>query len=257
MRRSSVPLSVQLYTLRAESAEDFPAVIERLGKIGFVGVEPAGFHDLSPREFRRLVEAAGMRVSSAHIPLPVGESADRLLDAQEEAGAHDLVVAFLPPDRFVDRDQVYAAADEMNRAYEKVKARGMRLGYHNHNWEFSTKIDGHSAHSVFFERLDPGIFAEVDVYWVQVGGEDPSRVVTDLGERARFLHMKDGPADGPKSSMLAAGQGVVDLASIAAAATQAAWHVVELDRCDTDMWEAVEESYRFLIAEGISEGRST
>ena len=42
-----------------------------------------------------------------------------------------------------------------------------------------------------------------------------------------------------------------------AAATQAAWHVVELDRCDTDMWEAVEESYRFLITEGISEGRST
>ncbi len=253
----SVPISVQLYTLRAEAAADFPSVLERLGRIGFVGVEPAGFHGLPPREFSRLVEAAGMTVSSSHIQPPIGESADEILDIQQDIGAEDVVVAFLPPERFADRDQIFVTADQLNRALENVKARGMRLGYHNHNWEFSTKIDGQPAHTLLFEQLDPEIFAEIDVYWAQVGGADPVQVVAGLGSRARLLHMKDGPADGPKSAMTAAGAGAVDLAGIAAAADHAAWHIVELDRCETDMFEAVAESYRYLVGEGISKGRST
>ena len=47
------------------------------------------------------------------------------------------------------------------------------------------------------------------------------------------------------------------MAGIAAAADQAAWHIVELDHCATDMFEAVEQSYRYLVAEGISKGRHT
>lgn len=251
-----VPVGIQLYTLREEAAADLPAVLERLGRIGYVGVEPAGFHGLSPREFRRLVEAAGMTVSSSHIPAPIGESADEILDAQQEIGVEDVVIAFMPPDRFADRDQIYVTADQMNRAHQNVKARGMRLGYHNHNWEFSTRIDDQPAHTILFEQLDPEIFAEIDVYWAQVGGANPVQVVSQLGSRARLLHMKDGPADQPKSAMTAAGSGAVDLAGVAAAAENAAWHIVELDRCATDMFEAVEQSYRYLVGEGISRGRA-
>lgn len=253
---ATVPISVQLYTLREEAAGDLPNVISRLGQVGYVGVEPAGFHGLPPREFRKLVEDAGMVVSSSHIQPPIGDSADAILDAQQEAGAEDVVVAFLPPERFADRDQIFVTADQLNRAFENVKARGMRLGYHNHNWEFSSRIDDKTAHAVLFEQLNPEIFAEVDVYWAQVGGADPVQVIADLGPRARLLHMKDGPADHPKSAMTAAGSGAVDLTGIAAAAEQAAWHIVELDRCETDMFEAVEASYRYLVGEGISRGRA-
>jgi sugar phosphate isomerase/epimerase len=132
----------------------------------------------------------------------------------------------------------------------------MRLGYHNHNWEFSTRIDGRTAHSILFEQLNGDIFAEVDVYWAKVGGSDPVEVVSELGARARLLHMKDGPADSPKSPMTAAGAGAIDLPGIAAAAPEAAWHIVELDRCATDMFEAVEQSYRYMVGEGISRGRA-
>ncbi len=251
----AVPISVQLYSLREEANADFPSVIARLGRAGFVGVEPAGLHGMAPREFRRRVEEAGMTVSSSHIALPVGDAADEILDLQEEIGSRDVVVAFLPPDRFGDDDQIFVTADQLNRAHENVKGRGMRLGYHNHNWEFATKVDGRTAHERLFEQLHPEIFAEVDVYWAQVGGSDPVRVVASLGPRARLLHMKDGPAKSPKSPMTAAGEGAVDLAGIARAAPHAAWHVVELDRCATDMFEAVERSYRYLTSQGISKGR--
>jgi len=255
MPDAPAPISVQLYTLREEAAGDLPGVIARLGRIGFEGVELAGLYGRPPRELRKLVEGAGMRVSSSHIQPPIGDAADEILDAQQEVGAEDVVVAFLPPDRFQTRDQVFVTADQLNRALENVKARGMRLGYHNHNWEFSTRIEGRPAHSLLFEQLHPEVFAEVDVYWAQVGGVDPAKAVADLGARVRLLHMKDGPADDPKKAMTAAGTGAVDLRGIAQAATHAAWHIVELDRCETDMFEAVEQSYRYLVGEGISRGR--
>ena len=253
---SAAPISIQLYTLREAAAQDFAAVIDRLGRIGYVGVEPAGFHDLSPREFRRRVEDAGMQVSGAHVPLPLGEQANELLDTQEELGNRDLVVAFYPPGRFEDAGSVQKTADELNRANETVRARGMTLGYHNHWWEFANQIDGESAHARLFALLDPTVFAEIDTYWAKVGGADPVAVIDALGARARMLHVKDGPADDEKAPMTAVGEGVMDVPAITGASADVEWHVVELDRCASDMFEAVERSYAYLVGSGLSRGRA-
>jgi sugar phosphate isomerase/epimerase len=104
-------------------------------------------------------------------------------------------------------------------------------------------------------QLDPEIFVELDTYWTRVGGRDPVKVVAELGERVRLLHLKDGPADGPKSKMTAVGDGVLDFLAIAAASDTVRWHIVELDACATDMFEAIEKSYRYLVGRGLSRGR--
>ena len=249
------PLSIQLYTLRAESKVDFPAVIERLGRIGYAGVEPAGLGNLSAREFKQRVDDAGMVVSGAHAPLPVGDAATEILDQQEALGNEHVIVAFYPAERFADADSVRRVAEDLNAANENVRARGMKLGYHNHWWEFQNRIEGETAHAFLFGLLDPAIFAEIDTYWAQVGGSDPEKVVSELGSRARLLHVKDGPAQDPKEPMTAVGDGVLDFEAILSA-NDAAWHVVELDRCATDMFDAVEKSHRYLTGAGLSRGRS-
>jgi len=162
----------------------------------------------------------------------------------------------MPPDCFSDRGRVESLADDLNGALERVRARGLSLGYHNHYWEFSSQIEGRSAHALLFELLDPEIFAEIDLYWAQVGGADPAAVVAELGARARFLHVKDGPADSPKSAMTAVGDGALDFPPILAAGRAAEWHIVELDRCESDMFEAIERSYRHLVGSGLSRGRA-
>lgn len=248
-------LSVQLYSLREVAKRDgIAAVIDRLGRIGYAGVESAGFHELSAEAFAQRVAAAGMVVSSAHVALPERDTTDRVLDQQAATGNDTLVVPFLPPDDFKDESAVRRTADRLNEFNESVRARGAHLGYHNHWWEFATRIGTRSAHDLLFSLLDQSVFAEVDTYWARVGGVDPVRVVESLGARARLLHIKDGPADKPESAMTAVGDGAMDIAGLAAA-SRATWHIVELDRCATDMFEAVAKSHGFMTREGYAVGK--
>ena len=258
MPDTRVPVAIQLHTLRHEAKMDFGGVLERLGRVGFLGVETVDLHGMAPSEFLRRVEAAGMRVCASHVPLPIGDAAAQVLDGAAELGARDAVVSFLPPDRFSDADQIFITADQLNRAWDLAASRGLRLGYHNHNWEFSTRVDGRAAWDLLLEQLRPEIFIELDVYWATVGGCDARDLVAGLGTRARLLHMKDGPADAPRSPMTAAGAGTLDLPAIAAAAPYAEWHIVELDRCATGMFEAVEQSHQYLTqTAGLSRGQES
>jgi sugar phosphate isomerase/epimerase len=134
--------------------------------------------------------------------------------------------------------------------------RGATFGYHNHWWEFRLLADGRTAWSHLVERLDPGVVIELDMYWATVGGAAPTDVIADLGDRLRLLHVKDGPADGPKSPMVAVGSGSLDIRAALAAAPDVAWHIVELDRCATDMFQAVAGSYDYLVGNGLSRGRA-
>jgi sugar phosphate isomerase/epimerase len=138
-------------------------------------------------------------------------------------------------------------------AWESAAERGLALGYHNHWWEFEP-LQGRSGFDLLLERADPALFFEVDAYWVQAAGEDPAALLKRLGDRARLLHVKDGPAtrDAP---MVAVGQGTLDIPAIIAAATGAQALIVELDRCATDMLRAVDESFRYLKGEGLGHGR--
>jgi len=249
------PLAVQLYSLRDAAAAGLAAVIERLGRIGFAGVEVAGFHDLTPAALRLAIAEAGMIVSAAHVGLPEEAAATALLDAHEALGARTLVVAYLPPAAFASPAALDAAAERLNGFHQAVRQRGMTLGYHNHWWEFAAQADGTTPHARFMARLDPGIFAEVDTYWAAVGGADPVAVVAGLGARARMLHIKDGPADDPQASMTAVGAGRMDVPAIIGV-SRAEWLVVELDRTDGDMFEAIERSYAYLTAGGLACGQT-
>jgi len=246
------PLSIQLYTLRDACAEDFRGVIERVARIGYAGVELAGLYGLSPAEVRSLVEGGGMRVSGTHVQGRVdGDDLERIADESAALGAPFMVVPMLPPDRFNSADSVRKLAERLGPAADAAEGRGMKLAYHNHNFEF-VDLDGRWAYDVFVESLDPRVALEVDIYWAQTGGADPAALLERLGERVGLVHVKDGPCT-PSDPMVAVGDGKVDVPA-ALASTDAAWHIVELDRFDGDMWEAVERSYDYLVRNGLSTG---
>jgi sugar phosphate isomerase/epimerase len=246
---------VQLYTLRDEG-DDLLAMVPKLGAMGYEGVELFGgqLTGLDPTEVLDVLGAAGMTVSSAHVGLgPDGTVDEAELDRLQAVGVDTVISPMIP--ELPDAEAVAATAEQFGAAADQLRRRGLRFGGHNHFWELKPLADGRPGLLHLYEQLDPAIVAEVDIYWTQVGGADAAALVAELGERVRFLHVKDGPADDPGAPMVAVGSGVLDIPAILGANPAVQWHLVELDQCATDMYEAVAESRTYLRELGLTADR--
>jgi sugar phosphate isomerase/epimerase len=181
----------------------------------------------------------------------LGEDAPVYLAGARTVGAGTVIVPSVKPERFADADSINALARELNEGAAKAADYGLRFGYHNHWFELESVVSGKTGLEVLADALEEKVILEVDTYWAAVGGQDVPELLTRLGDRVRYLHVKDGPVtrDDP---MTAVGQGRMPVADILAAAPQAEWHVVELDRCATDMLTAVRESLEWLAGQGLA-----
>jgi len=246
------PLSIQLYTLRAEAAKDFPAVLRTVAEIGYKGVEFAGLHGHSPQDIRKLIDDLGLQVSSSHTALPTSENVNQLVETERALGNTRLISGLGPKD-FQTVDDCKRAAERFQTAAELVRPHGMTFGMHNHWWEFHT-VGDRLVYDIVLEAA-PDIFSELDVYWAAYGGQDAAQVVASHKARLPVLHIKDGPLekDAPHTAV---GSGKLDIPAIIGAAdpTVLEWLIVELDACATDMTEAVRQSYAYLTGQGLAAG---
>jgi sugar phosphate isomerase/epimerase len=251
------PPALQLYTVREQLAGDRKGVLARIAGFGYGAVEP--FNILAdPAGLRADLDAAGLLTCSVHAT-PSGEQAAQLLRAAQTLGAGTVIVPHMPPARFADRASIQALAAELNEIAARAADQGLRLGYHNHDFELATIVDGRPALEVLADALDDpadggdgGVLLELDTYWAAVGGQDVPALLGRLGDRVRYLHVKDGPVT-REDPMTAVGSGRMPVAEILAAASSAEWHVVELDHCATDMMAAVGESLAWLAARGLAQ----
>ncbi len=240
-------IALQLYTVRDALAHDYQGIIRQIAGMGYDGVEAAGMYGESVQSARALFDSLNLTVPSAHLRvIDDADSRKQALDDAAVLGARYAVVPFIPPDQFGSVEQVAGHCDRINAALADVSARGMRLLYHNHAWEFTAtaNLGERTPFEIMLEQLDPAVGFEIDTYWVQHAGMNPSAVIAQLGERAPLLHMKDGNP-GTDEAMMAVGDGQVDFVGIMRAA-QADWWIVELDHHDGDMLEAVAKSAGYL-----------
>ena len=146
--------------------------------------------------------------------------------------------------------QVAASLDKIGAA---CAARGITFSYHNHAFEFET-FDGQTGMDILFGQTNPQhVKAELDLFWVKKGGQDPVAYIHQFGKRAHLLHLKD-MADGPDQKFAPVGSGTFDFKSIIAAGQKAGtqWYVVEQDNCyDTPPLEAVKISIDNLKKLGV------
>ena len=246
------PAALQLYSLREQLPADRPGVLAQVAALGYGAVEL--FDILSdPVGLRADLDAAGLSACSVHA-VPAGEQAEDVVRAARTLGADTIIIPYLPPPRFADSEAIAVLAGELNQAAVKLADQGLRLGYHNHDFELSSIVGGRPALELLADALDPAVILEVDTYWAAVGGQDVPALLRRLGDRVRYLHVKDGPIGTREGDMMVAvGSGRMPVADILAACPSAEWHVVELDRCATDMLTAVGDSLAWLAAHGLAE----
>jgi sugar phosphate isomerase/epimerase len=183
-------LGIQLYSVRDDIGPDaLPGTLARLAALGFTHAEP--YDILSDTEgLNAALDAAGLQADTAHSKITELDR-DRVLDAAERLGIGTVIVPFVPPASIADRDGVLALADAINAVVPVAADRGIRIGYHNHDFEFAQKIGGRTAYDLLVDALDPAVVLEVDTYWAAFGGEDVVALLTGLGDRVRFLHVKE------------------------------------------------------------------
>ena len=239
------PISVQLYSLREAAARDFRQVLRDVAEIGYDGVEAAGFHDMTPREFRDYTESLGLQISSSHSPWSTPKNLAEVVDTLGILGLSRAAAGFRPDD-FKDMDAIKRTAEVVNGMADELAKDGITLFLHNHWWEYEI-VDGKLAYD-WFAGMCPKVEFEIDTYWAaNFGANDPAREVAKLKSRAPLLHIKDGPLEKGKA-MVAVGSGKMDIPAVIDAADPNVleWLIVELDACDTDMLAAVKDSYAFL-----------
>jgi sugar phosphate isomerase/epimerase len=247
------PLGVQLYTVRTLAEADLPKVLGEIHQIGYEEVElywnvythPAG-------ELRRMIEDAGLRAPSGHFNY---DGFAGKLDYAHELGVQYMICPMLP-DSLRTADGFKRAGDQFNHWAETVQSRGMKFGFHNHNYEFQ-KFGSDTGFDILMQNTDPKLVKlEMDCYWITEAGLDPVQMLKQYRDRIRLLHLKDRKSGFPTSQQLGSGaehftevgNGTIDWKAILAVAqAQGIEHYyVEQDSTDKSPLESIRISYNNL-----------
>ncbi len=185
-------IGLQLYSLRDETKKDYIGTIEKVARMGYTGVEFAGYGGLKPAEMAQLLRDNGLKACGSHFgELPKNEKA---LDAEiEMALATGYKYLVCPFHKMEKRADALRLADIMNETAAKLRPHGLRLGYHNHAHEFMV-CEGEILMETLLKNTEPDIFAEFDVFWVAYAGYDPVRFIRKYAGRQPLMHLKElGP----------------------------------------------------------------
>ncbi|MEA2012587.1 MAG: sugar phosphate isomerase/epimerase [Verrucomicrobiota bacterium] len=235
-------IGLQLYSVREELANNYEETIRKVADMGYTVLEPAGFPGSTMQKAIKLFNELNIKTESFHGALPIGDDKNQTIEQALALGAKYIGTGF-GANEFKTADSIKECADKFNQATENIKKHGLKMVYHNHWWEMET-VDGQIAYRIFKEAAVADVCFELDIYWIQTGGQNVVDVITEIGERAPVLHIKDGPCD-KDLAMTAVGAGKVDIKA-AVQASNADLLIVEMDRCDTDTLTAIKESYDYL-----------
>ena len=240
-------VGVQLYTVRNDLARDFEGTLSRVAEIGYREVEFAGYHNRSPSDVRAILTRLGLTAPAAHIPLDqFRRNIDGAIADAKTVGHEYLVVPWLDPSQRRSIDDYRRLAEELNGFGEKVRAAGLRLGYHNHDFELGA-MGGSVPLDMLFDRTDPNLVVfELDLYWVTRGGADPLTYISRYPGRVHLVHVKDS-AGAPEHRQVDVGKGTIDFGKILSRREQAGIRhaFVEMDE-PTNALETLRVSYQSL-----------
>jgi sugar phosphate isomerase/epimerase len=241
-------ISLQLYSLRRQVSQNLAETLASVARLGYELVEPYGFVDRAT-ELSAALTANGLSAPSAHAPLVTAADVRPTFAAAASLAVGVVIEPTVPAEFWRSREDVEKTASCLNELVGTAAEFGLRIGYHNHDWEFHQRLRGQSAYEYFTDLLHPDVVLEVDTYWATVGGAPTAELLRQLGSRVEFLHLKDGPLNWDLPAQVALGTGSLPLAEILAAAPHAL-RIVEFDDFAGDVMIPIGESLAHLEALG-------
>ena len=233
-----------LYTVRDQMDKTPKETLKEIADIGYKYIEATGYKDgkfygMTPSEFRDYLSSLGLVPLSTHQGSVTLENADAMIADVKAAGFKYFVIPVPPMGHF----HYDAASQTMNMSGtpqeitdilttlgKKCKAAGLKLLYHNHNFEFTANENGVVPYDYFLEHTDPDVVNfQMDLYWITKAGVDPIAYFNKYPGRFKIWHVKDMDKEGRFAPV---GTGTIDFARILAAKKKAGmkYYIVEQDR---------------------------
>ena len=188
----SLPVALQLFSVREELDADFEGTLRRVKALGYQGVEFAGLYGRSAETVRTLLSAIGLEPVSAHIPIDEFlADLDGTIDCYLSIGCQYAAIPYLVEERRPGAPGWGETVESIKTIAQAAKKKGLQLLYHNHDFEF-VKLDGEYALDKLYAAIDAELLqTELDTCWVNVAGVEPVSYIRKYSGRTPVLHLKD------------------------------------------------------------------
>lgn len=196
-------IGLQLYTLREELPKDVKGTLEKVAKAGYTNVETYGFSTkdqfwgLTPKELKKILDDNGLKAVSGHYNLGSflydGNTEELIasIEAAKILKSEFLTVPWVDEPFRRNIEDYKKIAARVNEAAKMCKNAGLKLAYHNHDFEFQ-KHDGVTGYEILLKETDKDlVFFELDLYWVIHSGNDPLKLFRENPGRFKMWHVKD------------------------------------------------------------------
>ncbi len=228
-------VGIQLYTLRDQLPKDLKGAIAQVAKAGYQEVETfgydmkSGFWGLNSKEFSSLLKSHGLTTASGHYDLNAffkdgsRQQLDEYIKVAHTTGQTYLIVPSLNESLIRTKADFMKVAENMNKLAEAIKKEGLKVGYHNHNFEWKP-VEGTTFYDTLLKYTDPAlVHMEMDIYWVVRAGQDPIKILKAHKGRYAFVHVKDRDKSNPDTTT-EIGKGDIDFKAIIPQAEAAGVH---------------------------------
>ena len=232
-------VGIQLYSVREDMLKDPLGSLTQLAKMGYVFVEHANyidrkFYGYTAPEFRKVLDSLGLRMISGHTVMgsqhwdeTKKDFSDSWKMTIEDAGTlQQLYVVSPSMDGSMRKtyDDFMRYMEVFNKCGELCKKQGMKFGYHNHDFEFSEKLNGEKLFDIMMKSIDPELVViQLDIGNLYNGGAVAIDVVNQYPGRFENIHVKDEIKDESGKAQYVStiiGEGIVNARQVVDQATK-------------------------------------
>lgn len=260
-------IGLQTWTVRNQLAKDPDGTLAKVAEIGYNSVELMGygngkFFGLTPAQFLAMIKKHHLKTPSGHYGMSnfllKGDMSDLKdnIAAAVTMGHEYIVIPFLTDNMRTSLEDYKKLAAKFNVAATEAKKSGLKLAYHNHDFEFKDWGGGKTGFDVLLKETDPSlVFFEMDIYWVTRAGHDPIAIIKANPGRIRMWHLKDMSQKEPPSYSVEGpqyfaevGHGIINFKEIFKYKKESGmqYFFVEQDETSRPVYDAIASSYQYV-----------
>lgn len=185
-------LSVQLWSVKDPLAQNFDQTIAELAKMGFDGVELAGYfgpYQNNSKGLLTLLAEHNLMISSAHVGIEnlATDNIDQTISFYQALGVSTLIIPW--EERAFNSDKVEELIQDLKRIQQKLTTANIRLGFHNHVKEFNA-YNNSTFWDAIAQATDNNFILQLDIGWVNKAGKNPVTYINKYPGRTKLAHFK-------------------------------------------------------------------